>query len=159
MATKPIEALLQAKKIHEITNPKLVTAATDLSLADAVSLMQKNTTGYIVITDKKKVVGIITEVDVVRKVLEKGVNAKKTKVKEIMTADPFVLKPNDMVGKAIDLMGEHRFYHIPLVNEKKELVGVLSVRSLIRFLAEFYPTEVYNLPPRPDQVMETPEGG
>ena len=61
--------------------------------------------------------------------------------------------------KPIALMGEHRFYHIPLVDDRGELVNVISVRTLIRFLSEFYPTEVYNLPPRPDQVMRTPEGG
>ena len=80
-------------------------------------------------------------------------------ISEVMTKDPVVLKPNDLVGTAIDLMGERRFYHIPLVNDQGELVNVLSVRTLIRFLGEFYPTEIYNLPPRPDQIVETQEGG
>ena len=70
-----------------------------------------------------------------------------------------VFKPSETVGTAMDLMGRHRFYHIPLVNDRQELVGVLSVRSLIRLLAEFYPDEVYNLPPDPNQIMPTPEGG
>ena len=46
-----------------------------------------------------------------------------------------------------------------LVNEKGDLVNVLSVRTLIRFLSEFYPAEIYNLPPDPDQVLTPPEGG
>ena len=158
MATKPIEAMLQGKKIQAIMNTKLLQAGPNISLEKAISLMQENKSGYIVIADKKKVVGIITEADIVRKVLGKNVDLKSP-VKEFMTPNPVVLSSNDTVGKAIDLMGEHRFYHIPLVGKTKELEGMLSVRSLIRFLAEFYPTEVYNLPPRPDQVMETPEGG
>jgi CBS domain-containing protein len=55
-------------------------------------------------------------------------------------------------------MAERGFYHIPLVLNK-QLTGILSVRTLIRFLAEFYPAEVYNLPPNPHQIMATPEGG
>ncbi len=80
-------------------------------------------------------------------------------VSEYMTKEPAVLNPNDSVGQAIDLMGERRVYHIPLIDEKGILVNVISARTLIRFLAEFYPTEVYNLPPRPNQIMETQEGG
>jgi CBS domain-containing protein len=93
-----------------------------------------------------------------QKILEKDVDWRKP-IKNFMTKSPMVLRPSDTVGRAIDLMAERNFYHIPLVNDKQELVGVLSVRTLIRFLAEFYPAEIYNLPPNLHQVMPTPEGG
>ena len=76
-----------------------------------------------------------------------------------MTPNPSVLSPEDSVLQAIKLMGENRFYHIPLVDQNHQLTGVISVRTLIRFLAAFYPNEVYNLPPVHDQIMETQEGG
>jgi CBS domain-containing protein len=76
-----------------------------------------------------------------------------------MSANPLVLQPTDTVGRAVDLMAENDIYHVPLVNEHQELVNVLSVRTLIRFLAEFYPGEVYNIPPNPHQVHHTAEGG
>jgi hypothetical protein len=57
-------------------------------------------------------------------------------------------------------MAEYDCYHIPLVNEKQELVNVLSVRTLVRFLAEFYPAEVFNIPPNPHQIAsQRAEGG
>ena len=158
MAAKSVEQVLKAKKIGEITNPRLLQAAPDLSVKDAIQLMQDHKSGYIVVAKNKKAVGIFTETDIARKILGFDIDWNKP-ISEFMTKDPLVLKPDDLVGTAIDIMGERRFYHIPLVNEKGELVNVLSVRTLIRFLAEFYPTEVYNLPPRPDQVMETQEGG
>jgi len=46
-----------------------------------------------------------------------------------------------------------RVYHVPLLDEQGNLANVLSVRTLIRFLAEFYPQEIYNLPPDSDQIM------
>lgn len=101
---------------------------------------------------------MFTEVDLVRKILGKKVNWNAP-LKEFMTPNPITLNVKDPVGKAIDIMGEQRFYHIPLVDDKGELVNVISVRTLIRFLAGFYPTEVYNLPPEIDQIMRTPEGG
>lgn len=158
MPTKSVETVLKEKKIYQIVNPKLVQAPPDISLENAVRLMQDHRSGYIVIARNKKAVGIFTETDIVHKVLEMNVDWKRP-VDDFMTKDAVCLKMTDSVGQAIDLMGERRFYHIPLLDEKGELVNVLSVRTLIRFLAEFYPTEVYNLPPKPNQIMETQEGG
>ena len=158
MPPKSVETLLKETKIYQVINPKLVQAAPDLPLKKAVELMQENKSGYIVVAKGKKVVGIFTETDLVNKVLGRQVNWDNP-MSEFMTHNPVVLNPEDSVGQAIDLMGERRFYHIPLVDNQQELVNVISVRTLIRFLAEFYPTEVYNLPPHPNQIMETQEGG
>lgn len=158
MQNKPVEVLLREKKIYQIVNPKLVQASPDITIEDALKLMQENKSGYIVIAKNKKVVGIFTENDVIIKILEHDVDYKQP-VSEFMQKDPQVLKMADDVGTAIDLMGQGNSYHIPLVDEKGNLVNVLSVRTLIRFLSEFYPTEIYNLPPRHDQIMATPEGG
>ncbi len=157
-SVKEVEDLLKEKKIYQIINPRLVQAPSTLSVQDAIKLMQDHKAGYIVIAEKKKCVGIFTETDVVRKVLEQNVDWKRP-VKDFMTPAPVCLKPDDSVGEAIDSMGKNRFYHIPLVNDSGELVQVISVRTLIRFLAEFYAAEVLNLPPDPNQVMKTPEGG
>ncbi len=158
MAVKSVETVLKAKRIYEITNPKLVQATPEISVKAAIELMQQNRAGYVVIAKNKKVVGIFTESDVVQKILERDVNWNDP-ISKYMTKDPLCLKPTDLVGDAIDLMGEKRLYHIPLIDDNGDLVNVLSVRTLIRFLGEFYPTEIYNLPPHPDQIMETPEGG
>lgn len=158
MALKSVEAVLKAKRINEITTPKLVQAPPEISVKDGIELMQKNRAGYIVIAKNKKVVGIFTETDVVEKILEKEVNWSDP-ISRFMTPNPLCLKPTDVVGSAIDLMGERRLYHIPLVDDNGDLVNVLSVRTLIRFLGEFYPTEIYNLPPHPEKIIETAEGG
>lgn len=158
MPTKSVESVIRAKKIGEVINPKLVQSPPEVSVKDAIKLMQENRAGYIVVAKNKRVVGVFTETDVAQKILDQDVNWDDP-ISKYMIKDPLVLKPTDTIGTAIDLMGEHRFYHIPLVNDQGELVNVLSVRTLIRFLAEYYPQEVYNLPPHPDQIMETPEGG
>ena len=158
MPTKSVDTLIKQTKIGEIINPRLVQATPEMKVKDGIALMQADKAGYIVVAKNKKVVGIFTETDVVQKILDRDVNWEDP-IHKYMTQDPFVLKPSDSVGKAIELMGQHRFYHIPLVDDAGNLVNVLSVRTLIRFLAEFYPQEIYNLPPRSNQIMETPEGG
>ncbi len=157
--TKPsVETLLKEKKIYQVINPKCVTTHPDVSIKQAINVMQENKSGYIVVAEHNQCVGMFTETDVVRKILGKDVSWNAP-IRDFMTKNPSVLSPNDPVGKAIELMGDNRFYHVPLVDANGNLSGVLSVRTLIRFLAEFYPTEVFNLPPDPNQVMTQPEGG
>jgi CBS domain-containing protein len=158
MPSRPVDKLLKEKKISEVINPRLIQAPPDISVQRAVEYMRENESAYIVVAENKKVVGMFTESDVVQKILEKDVDWKKP-IRDFMTKNPVVLRPIDTVGRAIDLMAERSVYHIPLVDQNQDLTGVLSVRTLIRFLAEFYPAEVYNLPPDPHQVMKTPEGG
>lgn len=155
---RPIQQLVKSIKIGQIINPRLIQAPPDITVRTAVEIMQNNKSGYIVIADHQgKVVGIFTETDLLQKVFGKK-DAWKKPVSGYMTKNPMVLSVRDTVGQAIELMGKNHFYHIPLVDEKASLVNVISVRTLIRFLAEFYPTEIYNLPPKYDQIMETAEG-
>jgi CBS domain-containing protein len=158
MPEKRIEDILKEKTIGEIVNPKCVQASPELPVSEALKLMQQNKSGYIVVQKGRKVTGLFTETDFVQKVLEQKVDPSRP-ISDFMNVKPAVLTLTDTIGSAIDQMSEERVYYIPLVNEKKELVNVISVRTLIRFLAAFYPAEVYNLPPRPDQVSLAPEGG
>ncbi len=156
---RPTQQLVKSIKIGQIVNPRLIQAPPDISVRTAVEIMQNNKSGYVVIADHtRKVVGMFTETDVLNRVFGKKDIWTKP-VSEVMTKSPIFLKVSDNVGRAIEIMGKNRFYHIPLVDEDSRLVNVISVRTLIRFLAEFYPTEIYNLPPKYDQTMETAEGG
>lgn len=150
---------LKEKKISEVINPRLIQAPPDISVKKAVELMRENKSAYIVVAEKGKLAGMFTETDVVRKILGKKDVDWNRPIREFMTAKPMALTSDDSVGRAVDLMAEHDIYHIPLENNQKELTGVLSVRTLIRFLAEFYPGEIYNIPPNPHQVMPSQEGG
>ena len=152
------EKLLMEKKIGEVINTRLIQAPSSTSVRDAVLLMQKTESAYLILADGKKPVGIFTESDLTQKILGRDVDWNAP-VREFMTKEPVALRLDDTVGRAIDRMAELSFAHIPLVDERQRLVGSLSVRTLIRFLAEFYPAEIYNLPPDIHQVHDTAEGG
>ncbi|HEX5037756.1 MAG TPA: CBS domain-containing protein [bacterium] len=124
------------------------------------SLMRKENKGYAVVLEdeaSRKVAGIFTERDVMTRVAEQKI-AASTPVEKVMTPQPTTLKLTDSVADAIRLMSQGRYRHLPLVDEAGGLVGVLSVRDLITYLAEHYPHQVFNLPPDPHQVIRAPEG-
>jgi len=158
MAPRQVEEELKARKISQIINPRLVQAPPSMSVKDAIILMQKNKAGYVIIAERGKLTGLFTETDVTRKIL--GENIKwDAPVSEFMNTAPPIASPDDTVFQAMVLMVKSDVYHLPLVNSKQELVNVISVRTLVRYLAGFYPTEIYNLPPNLDQIMQSREGG
>ena len=92
------------------------------------------------------------------KVLRPGV-AMTEPVSKYMRTDVHTLSKSDTVGAAIDAMDEFGIRHIPLVDEYGQVNGILSIRTIVTFLAELFPTEVFNLPPKADQMPEMQEGG
>ena len=159
MPAKTIEEILKETKIYQILRPKLVTTLPGVSLQEALDTMHKEKAGYIVIADLHlKVEGIFTERDVLMKVMKKGVDLSEP-VANYMTHDLPALSKTDTVGAAINYMKENNVRHIPLVDELGQMNGVLSIRTIVNFLAELFPTEVFNLPPKSDQIHETVEGG
>jgi CBS domain-containing protein len=135
--------------------PLLVSRKT--LLREVLEKMREKKRGCVVVTDNKKIVGIFTERDAMTKVAEKGTSLETT-IEQLMTPNPRVLRMEDTVAEAIRVMNEGKYRHIPLVNEAGEAQGVLGVRDIIRYLAEHFPYEVYNLPPDPHQVIRAPEG-
>ena len=159
MPQKPIQDILKDTKIHQILRPKLMMALPSTKLQEALDLMHAEKTGYIVIADShSRVVGMFTEREVLMKVLQKGVSMHDP-VEKYMRTDVHTLSKSDSLQAAIDAMGAFGIRHIPLVDEFNQVCGILSIRTIVTFLAELFPTEVFNLPPRADQIHETAEGG
>ncbi len=158
-AARTIEEILKETKIHQILRPKCVNTGPECPLQQALDLMHQERSGYIVIRDEHlKVLGMFTERDVLMKVMKKGVNLNEP-VKKYMNTELVELSKADTLGSAIDAMKKYNVRHIPLVDEIGQMTGVLSVRTIVNFLSELFPTEVFNLPPKADQTFHTVEGG
>ena len=156
---KTIEDILKETKIYQILRPKCVNSSPDISLQEALDLMHREKSGYIVVRDEHlRVLGMFTERDVLMKVMHPGVNLSEP-VKKYMNTELVELSKSDTVGTAIDAMKKYNIRHIPLVDESGQMTGVLSVRTIANFLSELFPTEIFNLPPKADQTFHTAEGG
>lgn len=151
---------LKDEKIQGLRLRSPLAVLKSAPLKTVFAKMRAEKKGYVVVLEDeatRKVVGIFTERDVMTRLVEQKV-APSTPVEKVMTPHPMILKATDSVADAIRLMNQGHYRHLPLVDEKDRLVGVLSVRDLIGYLAEHYPYEVYNLPPDPHQVIRAPEG-
>lgn len=107
----------------------------EATVLDALTMMAKHNTGALLVMTEGKMEGIISERDCVRKVELMGKNAKDTKVLEIMTSDVITIDAGQPLEECMALMIDKNFRHLP-VCEGKELLGVLSVRDVLKEVVE-----------------------
>ena len=106
------------------------------SARSAAELMtKKNVAAVVVIGDDGKLTGILTERDLTRHVVAKGLDAGTTQVSNIMTANPDTLAPDDSAGDALELMHSRNYRHLPVAVDGK-CVGMVSIRDLYRSVKE-----------------------
>ena len=99
------------------------------SVYDALKEMKERDCGALCVMIEQVLVGIVSERDYVRHVILDNKTSKLTKVSEIMTRDVVKVTSDDEVETCLNLMKEHRFRHLPVVDDGK-VVGVLSLRDL-----------------------------
>ncbi|NQV44129.1 MAG: CBS domain-containing protein [Rhodospirillales bacterium] len=107
----------------------------DTAHAAAKLMAKKNVSAVVVTDDKEKLTGILTERDLTRHVVAKGLDAMTTLVGDIMTANPDTLSPDDSAGDALELMHSRNYRHLPIAVDGK-CVGMISIRDLYRSVKE-----------------------
>ena len=122
---------MMTMKVEEAMIKNVVTLQQDVSAYDAVKLMNENRIGCLVVLQYGQVVGIITERDMLERVLEKCKNPKETNITEIMTKRVIVGKPDMQLAEAAKLMFEKKVKKLPIV-EGNHLVGLVTLTDLAR---------------------------
>ena len=135
-----------------------VCIAPSTPLSRAIESMSRDEGGCaIVCAEDGSVVGIFTERDLLTKVIGQEIDLN-TPVRNLMSPIVATLTPQATIGDAVAIMNDKGYRNVPLVKNGK-LVGSISVFDIISYLAESYPKTTMNLPPNPDQVMESTDGG
>ena len=137
------------------TPPLFVTV--EQTVADAVALMRQHRVGCVLVCRDGRLVGLFTERDLLRRVLAPG-RSLSLKMSECMTADPVVVDPKESVRAAVRRMEEGGYRHLPVVDDCGRPVGVLSVKRIVHYLVEHFPSTIHNQPPDPGQFPPRPEG-
>lgn len=131
------------------------------SVEQVVRTMVGCRTGFALVMDgadgAARLVGIFTERDFVNRVVAAGADVS-TPVEQLMTQHPKVIRRSSTVHAAVEMMEAGGYRHLPVVGDSGEPVGVLSVKDVVRYLVEYFPARVYNLPPTPDQAQPAREG-
>lgn len=123
-------AILRVKDFMSI-NP--LTIDENASVVEAAKAMAERGVGGCLVEREGKVVGIMTERDVVRKVVAKGLNPSKVKVSEIMSRPIVAVEPDTSIEDAVRVMAERRIRRLAVI-EKNVLVGIITISDLAKAL-------------------------
>ncbi|MGP1674634.1 MAG: CBS domain-containing protein [Candidatus Limnocylindrales bacterium] len=150
---------LADERLRVLSRRQPVTVGPGTSLAECIRAIQRTGTGdsVFVCDASGGLLGVLTERDIFGTIVAGKVDLAQP-VETLMTVEPNTLDLDQTIRDAIELMQTGRYRNIPLVDDRRQLVGVVRQVDIIRYLAESFPEELLNLPPRPHQRMKEPEG-
>jgi len=120
-------------KSFMVPREKFITVERDMDVQTAARIMRDRGIGSLFVTNGKEIVGILTDTDMVRRVVAAGADTQKTTVEQIMSAPILTIEENKTVLDANDLMAQTHIRHLGVTQDGK-LVGMISVRDLVVFL-------------------------
>lgn len=120
-------------KSFMVPKEKFVTVERDTDAQTAGRIMRDRGIGSLFVTNGKEIIGILTDTDMVRRVVAAGADTHKTTVEQIMSAPIMTIDENKTLLDANDLMAQTHLRHLGVTREGK-LVGMISVRDLVVFL-------------------------
>ncbi|MCX8174906.1 MAG: CBS domain-containing protein [Candidatus Micrarchaeota archaeon] len=119
-------------KVGECMTAGVFTLPADKTVYDAARLLRKTNVGSVIVTQKGKARGIITERDIVHKVIAQGKDAKKVKLRSIMSRPLKVIRASDTVEDAAVALRSNRIKRLPVVDKTGRLVGIITEGDLLR---------------------------
>ena len=117
------------KRCREIMTGNVTTANREMTLLEIAVMMRDGDMGALPIVEDKKLVGIVTDRDIVVRGIAENKDAL-TQVADVMTAEVYSVKANDFVFEAIRLMGDKQVRRVPVVNDEGELVGIIAMADV-----------------------------
>ena len=119
----------------------MLTAPPETTVGKAAKLMANKNVGAVMVVEKERLVGIFTERDAVFRVIARGLDARTTRLAEVMTTAPQTVGPDKTFGYALLMMHENGFRHVPVIENGKP-IGIVSGRNALDPEMEEFLSEV-----------------
>jgi CBS domain-containing protein len=119
--------------ILEAKGRRVLQIDADASVLDAIKRMVEGNVGALLVTADGNLIGIVTERDYLRRVTLQGRTEKDTLVREIMSAPLVYVTPETTIQECMAVMTERRIRHLPVLDDGRETVGVVSIGDVVKF--------------------------
>ena len=117
------------RRCREIMTGNVKTADRSMTLRAVARLMSEGDMGVMPVVEAGKLVGIVTDRDIVVRAVAEG-RDYATEIGEIMTTEIYSVKPDDFAFEAIRLMGDKQVRRIPVINDYGELAGIIAMADV-----------------------------
>jgi len=114
----------------------VVTASPDAKVNEVAELMSDSNVGCVVITNDQCPVGIVTDRDLVVRVIARGRDPKKTAIEEVMTRDPVVVEDGTGLFEAMQFIRDEGVRRLPIIDCDGRLAGIITLDDIIRLIGQ-----------------------
>ncbi len=132
LANKKKEETSLSLKVEDVMVKEVITIDENSTIKEAAEVMNKFEIGCLIAVRKGKAMGILTERDVLKRVVADARDTTKTNVKKVMTSPLVVVEPGTDLEEAVKLMFQMKIKKLPVVDGKR-LVGLISLTDIARF--------------------------
>lgn len=130
-----VEGDLLRDRIERLWPKTPSTVSPDATVGQVLAKMVEETIGCVMVVDKGKLVGIFSERDALMKINTDAPRVMNRPISQFMTADPATLETSDKIAFALQNMNVGGYRHVPILFQGN-LVGVISIRDILRYLTE-----------------------
>ncbi len=139
--------MIPTGSIHEILEHKgstVWTVSPEATVFEAIQLMSEKNIGALLVTERDRLIGILSERDYTRKVALKGKTSKEMRVREIISERVVSATPSHTIEECMRLMTENRVRHLPVLDSDR-LIGVVSIGDLVNWIISAQSTTIRQL--------------
>jgi len=144
------------EKLAHVVRYEPAIAQENTSVRDALALMRQKQKPALMVCKGKKLVGIFTERDYLMKA--SGAAKSKDPISQYMTPNPITGRLDETLGEVIEVMDAKHLRTLPIIDEHGAPASVVTVLTVIQYLADHFPAAVVNRPPQPHVVSEDADG-
>ena len=131
-ATRPGNRLMDRPEYRSMPAP--LTRPPETTVFDAVTVMSERNYGSVIVTDAdEKVIGVVTERDVMNKIVAKGLDARTTRLSDIMTENPRLARETDDMMDWLRIMSNERFRRLPVVDDEGRIKVVFTQGDFVSY--------------------------
>jgi CBS domain-containing protein len=135
-----------SQTLGEMRHKPVVHVDPASTIEAVIETMNRHHESAVLVMDRDRLLGIFTERDVLVRVVPK-IDGLFMTVAELMTPDPQVLTPATLLSVALRELAVGGYHHLPVVDEDQIPVALVSLQTIIAYLAETFPNEILNAPP------------
>lgn len=114
--------------VYKFTNPKMTTIESNLTIQDAAQAMTESKVDSILVFEKNKIIGIVTEKDILYDVVAKGLDPTRTTLKQITKSPLITISKNSPVREALELMKKHDIRRLVVIDKRP--IGLITQKMV-----------------------------
>ncbi|HEX8107188.1 MAG TPA: CBS domain-containing protein [Kofleriaceae bacterium] len=141
---------LASATVGELSPRPHARVGVDDAMWKVVAEMTAKGRGAVLVEDGGALVGIFTERDLLNRVDYSDALWSHVVVRDVMTPHPMVIRPDDSLSEALRRLIQGHRRHLPIVDDRGHVLGLISIRDILTYIAERFPEDIMNLPPHPD---------